>query len=242
MGLNTVLLVEDDRDFRQMVREQLENHDFLVLEAAAGRRSLQILEQQPVDIILLDLHLLDGNGLDFIIDIKKRSNAPVIIVSGAGNPMKTVESLDKGADDFVQKPFEMDVLLARMRANLRRHHASATNQNERPENANSGDKIQFGDWTLDETQFQIFDCENVSGGLTAKEFRLLQKLAENGGKVVSREDLCEAIREANYVPTKRAIDVKITRIRKKIRDNAAAPSVIRTIRGVGYMLNVKTGS
>jgi len=232
--LNTVLLVDDDKDIRRMMREQLEKHDFLVLEAAAGKRLIQILEQQPVDIILLDLQLLDGSGLSFIPEIRKHTDAPLIIVSGRNETAGKVESLDKGADDYVHKPFDMDELMARIRASLRRHRSAPSNQND----LNGGARpIRFGGWILDQTRFQMFDKDNRPGNLTIKEFQLLEKLVVKAGQAVTREDLCEAIREKNYIPTKRAIDVKITRIRKKIGDDVHHSEIIKTVRGIGYMLN-----
>lgn len=233
--MDTLLLVEDDRFLRHTLRENLEKEDFLILEAAAGKRLTEIVRQHRVDLILLDLHLPDGSGLDFIQDIRRHTDVPVIIVSGENHKAGKLEGLKMGADDYVCKPFEMDELIARIKANLRRYKGLVSNENEKTTSAAA--TTRCGPWTLDRARYQIFDSEGRPGDLTFREFRLLEMLAEKAGQAVRRDELCETLREANYTPTPRALDVAITRIRKKIGDNGADPRIIKTVRGVGYMLD-----
>lgn len=239
MALNTLLLIDDDRAIRHMLRESLEQENFLILEASHGRRSLEILRQHSVDLILLDLGLPDANGLDFIGQIRNFTNVPLIIVSGDHTCSNKVKGFETGADDFVAKPFDVIELVARIKAHLRRSQVTHSNQNARPAGREKP-LIKFGDWTMDRGKFQIFDQANMPCDLTPREFQLLEALILNQNKVLRREDLCEAIREEKYIPTPRAIDVKITRIRKKIGDDAADPKIIRTIRGVGYIFDAET--
>lgn len=236
--MDTVLLVEDDKFLRHTLKENLENEDFIVFEAAAGKRLTEIVRQHHVDLILLDLRLPDGNGLDFIRDIRQHTDVPVIIVSGENRKAEKLEGLETGADDYVCKPFEMDELIARIKANLRRYKGQTSNENSKEQPGAA--EIKCGPWTLDRARYQIFDPEGRPGNLTFREFRLLDILAEKTGQAVKRDDLCEALREENYTPTPRALDVAITRIRKKIGDSGTNPEIIKTVRGVGYMLTPAT--
>lgn len=233
--METLLLIEDDKFTRHFIREQLEAHDVVVLEAISGKRSLEILDQHHVDLILLDIGLPDGNGLDFIPEIRKRSDVPLIIVSAEKDVSNRIDGLKRGADDFVPKPFSAGELLARIEANLRRYREPHPVIS--PSGLHNESKIFFHNWVLEPDKFQIFNQNGQSGDLTIREYKVLEMLIRNAGRVISREDLCKAVREDNYIPTSRAMDVKITRIRKKIGDDAGDPQIIKTIRGVGYMFD-----
>jgi len=235
--MDTLLLVEDDKFTRHFIKERLEQNDMVVLEAVSGKRSLEILNEYPVDLILLDLGLPDGNGLDFIPDIRKYSNVPLIIISAEQDISYRITGLERGADDFVAKPFAASELVARIKANLRRYRDMLDSEGGTQALAQRDDKIQFAKWTLDYAKFQIFDESGASGDLTTREFLVLSTLVKHAGHVVKRDDLCEAAREESYVPTARAMDVKIARIRKKIGDDAHDPQIIKTVRGMGYLFD-----
>lgn len=231
MTTNTVLLVEDDKLCREALRDCLQIENFVVFEAMAAQRSMSILREHKIDIILLDLGLPDQDGIDLIPTIREITDAPIIIVSGNTSPQNKITGLRKGADDYVQKPFNFDVLTALVKANLRRSRLNPSNQNKQLEN-----KVPVGSWTLDRTSYQIYDADQISGDLTYQEFLILDKLVRHTNCAVKRDDLCEAIREKNYIPTERAIDIKISRIRKKLETNDKSWATIKTIRNVGYML------
>lgn len=233
--MDTVLLVEDDATLRGTLKECLEQEDFIVFEAALCRRSLEILARHKVDIVLLDMRLPDGNGLDIITDIRKHTDVPLIIVSGDNQLSHRVGGFDKGADDYVHKPFDMEELIARIRANLRRYKGLTSNQNGRKIIDVDGEQVNFGEWTLDRAQFQVFDDMHRAAGLTVHEFKLLDTLVTHAGQVLKREELCDALSVESYIPTPRAIDVKVARIRKKIGDDASNPQIIKTVHGAGYM-------
>lgn len=236
--METILVIDDDKVLRFMLKESLENNDYLIFEAANGRRCLEILDQHKTDLILLDLNLPDGNGLDFIQKIRERTDVPVIIVSGDHQSEHKINGFDLGADDYVTKPFDLQVLMARIKSHIRRYKNQASNQNEQQNMVKQqGERIAFGDVVFDRAQFQLFDRAGNSQNLTAREYLLLDVLIRAAGRAIRREDLCEAIREDRYVPTPRAIDVKITRIRKKIGDDAQNPQMIKTVRGIGYLFD-----
>lgn len=235
--METILVIDDDKMLRFMLKESLENNDYLIFEAANGRRSLEILDQHKADLILLDLNLPDGNGLEFIQKIREKTDVPLIIVSGDHQSEHKVNGFDLGADDYVTKPFDLAVLIARIKSHIRRYKSQISNQNE-PQNGNgSSEHIYFGDVIFDRARFQLFDRAGNSQNLTSREYLLLDVLINAAGRAIRREDLCEAIREDRYVPTPRAIDVKITRIRKKIGDDAQDPQMIKTVRGIGYLFD-----
>lgn len=233
----TILLVEDDETLRRTLTRILECEGFTVYEAALGKRLLEILRQHPVDLILLDMRLPDTTGLEMIQAVRQQTDIPIIVISGEKNKAKTVSGLYLGADDHIMKPFDIDELIARITANLRRYRGEFPVCARPGQHQGAETRVTFVGWTLDREKLQIFNEANVSGDLTAHEFRLLELLVSNAGRVFKRKELCEAIRVQNYVPTPRAIDLKIMRIRKKIGDDAANPRLIKTVRGVGYTMD-----
>lgn len=239
--MHTLLLIEDDRTLCQMLRGHLEQDNYIVFEANTGQRSLDIVKQHKVDLVLLDLHLPDGNGLDFIGGIKNCTKSPMVVMSADSNPAMHIAAFEAGADDFVMKPFHLKEMGARIHSHIRRREILASNENAAASKL-PDESISFGGWRLDPQRHQIFDRNNCENSLTACEFKILKILLENDGIVLKREDLCEAVREENYKPSPRAIDIKITRIRRKLGDNAADPKLIKTVRGVGYIINTGLNS
>ena len=235
--MDTILIVEDDKLDREIIKRSLAGEEsFLLLEASNGKRMNEILEKHQVDIVLLDLMLPDGNGIDFIQDIRSHTNVPIIICSANDETESMVDALDFGADDYIQKPLDKHLFTARLNANLRRYKAARSADNSTNQ-INPNDIFCFSHWHFDRVCMQMYDDNKVSCGLTVREFQLLDILISNINQPVTRHDLCEAIQEDNYVPTPRSIDVKITRIRKKIGDDANNPEIIKTVRGVGYMFH-----
>lgn len=235
--MNRVLLVEDDKLLRHGLRGNLEDKNFSVLEAMSAQRMIEIIKKHPVDLILLDLGLPDGNGLDFMTSIKKHTDAPVIIMTGNHSKDSKIKGLYNGADDYLFKPFDIDELSARITANIRRYKDPSNNGLAAQEHTHSEiSAFEFGGWTLNPEKFQAFDTRKKSADLTLREYNLVKTLIHHKGRALKREDLCEAIREDNYIPTPRAIDIKIARIRKKIEATPSAPKLIKTVRGVGYMM------
>lgn len=237
--MHTLLLVDDDRTLCHMFREYLGTGEFIVFETNTAHRSLEIVRQHKVDIVVLDIELPDGNGIEFISNIKKHAKSPIVVISGNKDPNIHVNVFEAGADDFVQKPFHMREMKARIHSHIRRWNTIASNLNDPVAERGTKEKICLGEWTLDAQKYEIFHKDNKATNLTAHEFQLLKTLIDSNGRVLKREDLCNAVKEDNYVPTPRAIDIKIARIRKKLGEDATNPQIIKTVRGVGYLVNIE---
>lgn len=233
----TVLTVDDDADLQVVMRHYLEAEGYQILSAQSGAEMLSKLETASPDIILLDLILPDNDGLTLLTQIRSKSSAAVIVVSGKDETADRIVGLEMGADDYLTKPFEMRELSARIKAVLRRTAATEAPANDKT--AASGlakaPRILFGGWVLDRRQYQLFDADGKAADLTSGEFRLLEALVSAPNRVLSREQLFELTRGGDFDTYDRAIDIQIARIRKKLQDDPKNPELIKTVRGVGYM-------
>jgi DNA-binding response OmpR family regulator len=241
-----VLSVDDDHDLQVVIRHYLEAEGYQILTAANGAEMLDKLATAAPDIILLDLILPDNDGFSLLTQIRSKSKAAVIVVSGKDETADRIVGLEMGADDYLTKPFEMRELSARIKAVLRR-----TNNVETPaanDKAEAGmqkaQRIVFQGWVLDRRQYQLFDATGKTADLTSGEFRLLEALVLAPNRVLSREHLFELTRQGEFEAYDRAIDIQIARIRKKLDDDPREPQLIKTVRGVGYMFcgEVSTGA
>jgi len=239
----TVLTVDDDENLQTVLRLYLEDAGYVVLSAANGDElKTRLIENRP-DVILLDVMLPDSDGFSLIHWIRQQSDTPIIMVSGRGDTTDRIVGLEMGADDYITKPFEMRELSARIKAVLRRAQdtaPAAPGDKEKAEPGGKPEKISFPGWTLDRTQYQAFDANGKSAELTSGEFHLLEALALSANRVLNREQLFDLTRESNYDSYDRAIDIQIGRIRKKLGDDPRKPVLIKTIRGVGYMLSTSS--
>lgn len=239
--MDTVLVVDDDKMIRHVVRVHLEDENIMVIEAATVKRLFDILGAYRVDLILLDLGLPDGDGMDCIAGIRAQTDAPLLIVSGDGEDAKKLQGFHLGADDYIAKPFNAEELVARVKSSLRRYKGVAgTATPQQKSQGAAGDDVVFGSWRLRRSHHQVYGCGDVSLKLTAQEFRILDGLLQRAGQVIRRDELCEIVRdEYNYAPSPRAIDIKVMRIRKKLDGGAGGTmeDIIKTMRGVGYMFN-----
>jgi len=230
-----VLIIDDSEDLRNVVCENLEADGYMMLAAANADEALTILKRQRADVILLDLTLPDCNGLELISRLREYSQAPIIVISGKKDLVDKVLGLEMGADDYLGKPFDLKELSARVKANVRRYRARSDSRD-----LQAPRKIKFGNWVLDSSKFQIYDKNGKSGNLTVMEFRLLEALALSPNCVLSREQLLEKARDDSIEVFDRAVDIQITRIRKKIGDDPRSPQIIQTVRRAGYMLVCST--
>jgi DNA-binding response OmpR family regulator len=169
--------------------------------------------------------------------MREYSDVPLIIVSSDKTESSRITALERGADDFILKPVSAKELIAHIQANLRRYRAPHPQEGLQQKVNGNDDKINFGKWVMDCAKYQIYDQDGNSGDLTSREFKVLKALIDNAGHAMNRDELSKVASEGNYVATPRAIDVKITRIRKKIDDNVADLQIIKTVRGVGYMFD-----
>lgn len=229
----TVLFVEDNELLRDTVAENLAADGYRVITAGNAADLLRILPDTHPDAVLLDLMLPDADGLTLIARIREHTDAPVIVVSGKDAMVDKVVGLEMGADDYVAKPFEMRELSARIKANIRRYKPEKTAAKK---DAGALDTVDMGaGLSLDRAKLQAFSADGTALDLTVMEFRLLESLVRAPNRVLSREQLLAAARHDNPDVYDRAIDVQITRIRKKIKSVGADEDIIRTVRGAGYM-------
>jgi len=229
--MHTVLIVEDDDFIRQVTKTKLESERYKVVEATNRQTMLAQLEKHEMHIILLDIMLEKDNGIELIAEIKKFTDAPIIVVSSKDHLFDKVIALEMGADDYMCKPAEPKELLSRINANIRRYLGSGKAAAAPQETIK---KIRFLSWTIDPVTFSVKNDAGKDAELTKDEFDLLVTLAKSPNVVFTRERLFEVLKADNYDSFDRAIDIQVARIRKKLGDNARDPFIIKTIRKVGY--------
>ncbi|AIR60387.1 response regulator transcription factor [Klebsiella sp. Ap-873] len=227
-----ILVVDDDKAICDVLRDVLSEHVFDVLVCHSGNEALQIVASEPsVALILLDMMLPDTNGLLVLQQVQKlRPALPVVMLTGMGSESDVVVGLEMGADDYIAKPFNGRVVVARVKAVLRRSGALAV---ESSPTKTSG--LQFNGWRLDTDRCQLMNAQQQQVDLTQGEYGLLLSLVQNARKVLSREKLLELTHSESLEVFDRTIDVLIMRLRRKIEVNPHQPTLIRTIRGVGYV-------
>lgn len=227
-----ILVVDDDKAICDVLRDVLSEHVFDVLVCHSGNEALQIVAAEPsIALILLDMMLPDTNGLLVLQQVQKlRPALPVVMLTGMGSESDVVVGLEMGADDYIAKPFNGRVVVARVKAVLRRSGALAV---ESSLTKTSG--LQFNGWRLDTDRCQLMNAQQQQVDLTQGEYGLLLSLVQNARKVLSREKLLELTHSESLEVFDRTIDVLIMRLRRKIEVNPHQPTLIRTIRGVGYV-------
>ena len=223
--MKRLLLVEDDKKLAEMLSLYLGERDLTVTCAKTIAEANAKVAESSFDIVVLDLTLPDGDGIDFCRDFRKISTAPVLMLTARGDEMDKVVGLELGADDYLTKPFNPRELVARLRAILRRTDSVHTNRTK---------KIEFGDVIVDFDRLEATKTGNAIS-LTAHQFGLLKILVERADRVQSRDQLMDAIKGEEIEAFDRSIDVHISRIRAAIEDNPKKPQFIRTIRGSGYL-------
>ncbi|MBL8385649.1 MAG: response regulator transcription factor [Burkholderiales bacterium] len=221
----TLLMIEDDSRLADMVREYLSREGFTVSVSGSGAAGLAWLEQHHADLVILDLMLPDGGGLDVCRAIRRRGQLPILILSARGDAADRIVGLEIGADDYLPKPFEPRELLARVRAVLRRRHPDAR-----------VDALRFGRLELDRDA-RVVRVDGHARQLTARQFRLLAAMAERAGRVLTRDQLMEVSRDDSGEAYDRSIDVQVARIRAAIEDDPRHPRRIITVRGAGYVFS-----
>jgi len=228
-----IVVVDDEAPAREMVGDYLRLHGFEVTLCDGGMSLRQLLEKQAADLIVLDLNMPEEDGLSIVRWIKQRLSVPIIMLTATASPIDRVVGLELGADDYLAKPCELRELLARIRVVLRRGTAPAV---ATPASA-TRPPVRFGTKWLDVEARVLRDEGGNEHPLASSEFALLKAFAENPKRVLTRERLLDLAEARDREAFDRAIDVRITRIRKKIEPDPARPSVIRTVRGAGYLFS-----
>jgi two-component system response regulator MtrA len=220
-----ILLVEDDRSIREVVRLGLERAGFAVTPVGDGREAIDRFRSGGHDAIVLDVMLPSLDGLEVCREIRRTSQVPVIMLTARAETPDVVAGLELGADDYVTKPFEVPELVARLRSVLRRTGSAGQPR-----------KRRVGDLEIDEEGFRVLR-EGEALPLTATEFRLLAELARHPGRVFTRDILLETVWGYGYLGDSRLVDVAVQRLRAKVECDPANPRLIVTVRGVGYRLH-----
>ncbi len=228
-----LLMIEDDQRLAQMVVEYLAQSGFAVSHAGDGARGMAALEQQLPDLVILDLMLPDADGLDLCRRIRALPGAagkvPVLMLTAKGDPMDRIIGLELGADDYLPKPFEPRELLARIRAVLRRRGEGGLAAGPEPARG-----MRFGSLEIDRDARTV-TVAGQAAELTSYQFDLLVAMAERAGRVLTRDQIMEAVRGRELEAFDRSIDVHMGRIRAAIEADAKNPKRILTVRGVGYV-------
>jgi two-component system, OmpR family, alkaline phosphatase synthesis response regulator PhoP len=219
----TILLIEDEPGIRMAVKDELEFEGFQVRFAVDGLSGLEAMLSNPPDLVVLDLMLPGKNGFEICREIRERGLAtPVIVLSARGQEVDKIRGLELGADDYITKPFSLAELVARIRAVLRRSH---------PEE--SADTIRRGRITVDFRKHEVLKG-TAAVELTEKEFQILALLMKRSSEVITRDEFLKAIWGEDVYITHRTVDIHISALRKKIEDNPEHPSLIVSVRNVGY--------
>ena len=231
-----IVIVDDEAPAREMVGDYLKMHGFAVTLCDGGKSLRGAIEKNVPDLVVLDLNMPEEDGLSIIRDLKSRINVPVIMLTATASPIDRVVGLELGADDYVAKPCELRELMARIRSVLRRS-APARAAAEAGTTKSKDSLVRFGTKWLDLQAQALRDDEGNEHPLTASEFGLLKVFAANPKRVLSRERLLELANARDSEAFDRAVDLRIMRIRRKIEIDPTKPSVIRTIRGGGYLFS-----
>lgn len=222
-----LLLIEDDGPLRRALRMALEDEGHTVREAADGSSGLAAFDAEPIDLVLLDLRLPDMTGYEVCRTLRRRSFVPIVIITAETDTHDLVAGLEAGADDYVTKPITTKALAARIRAHLRRAGWQ-------------GDQVIEPAFSVPSQQLEIREAEgivtkrDVRVPLTKTEFRLLCEFARRPNQVLSRDHLLEAVWGYDYVGDGRLVDTHVRRLRAKIEDDVEHPTLVVTVRGLGY--------
>ena len=228
-----ILIVDDDREIRTLLGDYLQKNGFRATAVADGKAMRRALEQSHFDLIVLDLMLPGEDGLKLTRELRAHSQIPIIMLSALGEEIDRVVGLEVGADDYLSNPFTPRELVGRIKAILRR-----TAHMPRDPAQAQATNYRFGDWKLDTTARSLTHADGSQHGLSGAEFRLLSILLAHPTRVLSRSQLMELLRGRDIDPFDRSVDVRISRLRQVLRDDARSPKISKTVYGEGYVMGV----
>jgi two-component system OmpR family response regulator len=230
---DNILIVDDDRDLRELLAQYLEKNEFTVTSAKNGREMRRILADKAIDLIVLDLMMPHEDGLKLCRDLRAAdaSFPPILMLTARADEADRILGLEMGADDYLTKPFASRELLARIKAILRRARALPVNLKL----SEAGRGLAFGDWLLDTTQRHLVDSFGTLVPLSGAEFRLLRVFLDYPQRVLSRDQLLNLTQGRDTEPFDRSIDLLVSRLRQRLKDDAREPRYIKTVRNEGYV-------
>lgn len=227
-----ILVVDDDREIRRLLCDFLERNGFAATAVADGQETRRTLGQARFDLVVLDLMLPRESGLDICREVRATSDLPVIMLTALGDEVDRVVGFEVGADDYLTKPFSPRELLARIRAVLRR-----VAQRPRCVEADALG-YRFAEWYVDATARSLTHTDGTVAALSGAEYRLLSVLLEHAPRLLTRAQLLDLVSGRDFDPFDRSIDVRVSRLRQTLRDDARAPRIIKTVYGEGYIIGV----
>ncbi|WP_277189670.1 response regulator [Caballeronia sp. BR00000012568055] len=231
-----VLIVDDDRGIRELLATYLEKHGMRVSLAANGRQMRAVLEQTGApDLIVLDLMLPGEDGLELCRELRagKYRTAPILMLTARNEEADRILGLEMGADDYLPKPFAVRELLARIKSVLRRTRMLPPGM----EVSESSQMLVFGDWKLDTTARHLLDAEGTMVALSGAEYRLLRVFLDHPQRVLTRDQLLNLTQGRAADPFDRSIDLLVSRLRQRLRDEPREPRYIKTLRSEGYVFS-----
>jgi DNA-binding response OmpR family regulator len=237
-----ILVVDDDPKIRNMLRNCLEGDGAIVTEASSASDVEKLLLQGVYDLVTLDINLGTDDGFEVARKIRKSSQMPIIMLTGKDDVIDRVVGLELGADDYIVKPFHVRELLARVKSVLRRtenaeaccpicHHTPCTCQKS------SSTLFHFDGLTVIPDRFELRDRDSNLCELTSSEFQLLNVFLDHPKRILSRDQLMDLTGGQDWAPLDRTVDNQVARLRKKIERDPSKPSLIKTVRGIGYTLS-----
>ena len=231
-----ILLVEDDERLAQLVGEALQRAGWQVAHCARGDEAEARLRREPFDVVLLDGHLPGKDGFDVLRDVRRDFAGRIVMLTARDDDIDQVLGLEGGADDYIAKPVAPRVLLARLKALMRRDAATAAAPGASGNDPDAGQSasLRFGDLEIRLAAREV-RVGSTPVALTTAEYELLVFLASRAGRVVSRDDIMQGLRGLEFDGLDRAIDARVSRLRRKIGDDADTPVRIKTVRGQGYL-------
>ena len=228
-----VLIVDDDEELRDTLREYFEISGFAVYSVGDGEGMRKVIAQSPVDIVLMDVNLPGEDGFELTRELRSSRNIGIVMLTGAGQTVDRIIGLEVGADDYVVKPFDPREVLARVKSVLRRIQGQPVET--RAPTEFKPEVVRMGSCTLDLAAHTLYDDTGAQVPLTAMEFDMLKAFAANPDRVLNRASLLELAHRHDADVFDRGIDLRIARVRRKIETNSKSPQVLKTVRGVGYM-------
>jgi two-component system OmpR family response regulator len=226
-----ILIVDDQREICDLVQEYLMGEGYRVSTAQDGGEMRKVMAQSAIDLVILDLMLPGEDGLTLARSLRQESSVGIIILTGRGEIVDRIIGLEMGADDYLPKPFHLRELLARVKSVLRR----ASSRNTESQSGPSRSKARFAGWNLDLSSRELFSPSGHEVRLTTGEFDLLAAFVTNANQVLTRDRLLDLARNREAGPFDRTIDVQVGRLRRKLEDDPQRPTIIKTVRGTGYI-------
>ncbi|MEH7503423.1 response regulator YycF [Neobacillus drentensis] len=226
-----ILVVDDEKPIADILQFNLKKEGYIVYCAYDGNEAIQLVEEIQPDLILLDIMLPLRDGMEVCREVRKKYEMPIIMLTAKDSEIDKVLGLELGADDYVTKPFSTRELIARVKANLRRHQQILT----QPDAENETNEIEIGSLVIHPDAY-VVSKRGETIELTHREFELLYYLAKHIGQVMTREHLLQTVWGYDYYGDVRTVDVTVRRLREKIEDSPSHPTWIVTRRGVGYYL------